>query len=302
MRLLHSVTSSLGGAAVICAGLALASGAASASYKNPPDPYGPPATAKWIRAHRGQPLDLSGYRQTFDDEFDSVASISDDGGKGPWFAPIHSTAGAAKFRPPSFKPSPFSVSDGVLTLRAEKVNGGWQTGHMQTSDSKGRGFSQKYGYFEIRMKLPPPGSKGAWPAFWLYSTTRFTDPSRTRAEIDILENYPGHNPGAYRSGVHLRPGKPYRKGEVSKHWKQTALNHEIEGLTDGKWHTYGALVTPEWIIVYFDRKEEFRFPTLKEFKTPLYMLVSNQMLKSEQPEAISPIDLKVDYVRVWAKK
>lgn len=51
-------------------------------------------------------------------------------------------------------------------------------------------FSQKYGYFEARIKIP--ARDGTFPAFWLYhQRSRFEDTQRT--EIDIMENL-GHAP------------------------------------------------------------------------------------------------------------
>ncbi len=92
---------------------------------------------------------------------------------------------------------------------------------MQTSDSAGNGFAQQRGYFEIRCRMPLPGTKGAWPAFWLYSRALYTQPSQTRAEIDIIEYYPGNDPRGHHSSVHLRPGVPYIDGEVSQHWSDS---------------------------------------------------------------------------------
>jgi beta-glucanase (GH16 family) len=283
-----------------CATALIALTVASPAISQARDADGLPQGVDWSEAHSGTPLDLSGFKRTFDDEFDDVRAITPDNGEGPWFAPVHATAGGATYRPPDYQPSPFSVSDGVLNIRAEKVNGDWQTGHMQTANSKGEGFSQKYGYFEIRAKMPPDGTMGAWPAFWLYSNTRYTDKTKTRAEIDIIEYYPGNDPRGYHAAVHLRPGSNAQPGEVTKSWWVSGYDRP-DKLSDGDWHTYGAKVTPEWIIVYFDRKEVMRVPTLKEFKTPLYMLVSNSMVTEEVPQAKSPIDLKVDYVRVWSK-
>jgi hypothetical protein len=141
----------------------------------------------WDTSHAGAPLNMDGYQLTFEDHFDTF-SVTPDGGKGPWFAPIHSDVSAARFLPP-VPGGPFSAADGVLTIRATNMNGKWQTGSMQTVDSKGQGFVQQYGYFEMRAEFP--ASKGAWPAFWLLSQNGFTEKTKTRTEIDIVEWYGG---------------------------------------------------------------------------------------------------------------
>src|SRR5882672_761608 len=77
-------------------------------------------------------LDLTGYQITFEDDFDTM-DIVPDGGVGRWFGPIHSPVGSAKFLPPS-ENGPFFVKDGFLTIRAEKKDGKWTSGFMQSVD------------------------------------------------------------------------------------------------------------------------------------------------------------------------
>ena len=66
--------------------------------------------------------------------------------------------------------NPFSLRNDALTITAAPVPASQQaalygykfsSGMLSTRDS----FTQTYGYFEARMKLPAGG--GAWPAFWL---------------------------------------------------------------------------------------------------------------------------------------
>jgi len=156
----------------------------------------------WDRTHAGRPLNLDGYKLTFDDNFDTL-SVTREGGKGPWLAPVRSGFGGAKFLPPD-PGGPFSIAEGILTIRAEKVDGKWQSGLMQTVDSKGQGFVQQYGYFEMRAQFP--ASKGAWPAFWLLSQNGHTDTTKTRTEIDIVEWY-GGDPKGHHASVHLWPAR-----------------------------------------------------------------------------------------------
>ena len=123
-------------------------------------------------------------------------------------------------------------------------------------------------------------------------------PLPTRAEIDVISTYPGENAEGHRSAVHLRPGNPYRVGQVSQPWFDGESTTPT-GLDDGEWHTHGALLTPDWIIIYFDGVEQKRFPMLPEFARPMFLLLSLQGLDQEFQPAAGPIDMYVDYVRVY---
>src|SRR5262249_9798614 len=69
---------------------------------------------------------------------------------------------------------------------------------------------------------------------------------------------------------------------------------------DGAFHTYGAMLTTDWIIVYFDGKELSRFPMDDFFRTPLYMVVTLAMDPSSVTQASGTYDIVVDYVRAYA--
>lgn len=271
----------------------------------------------WDITQAGRELSLDGYKTTFEDNFDTM-SVTAEGGKGPWLGPVRSSFGGAKFQPPG-PDGPFSLADGVLTIRMEKYQRadgkpGWKSGLMQTVDSKGQGFVQQYGYWEMRAQFPT--SKGAWPAFWLLSQNGYTDFTKTRTEIDIVEWYGGDQKG-HHATVHLWPPRQAGPATPPKHvgrsqysnftrW-DTRFKLPAPPLKDGKldgWHTYGGEVTPDWVIVYMDRHELARFPTQPEFKTPLYMLVNLALGGggTDTKEAVSPMEMKVDYVKVYAKK
>jgi len=55
---------------------------------------------------------------------------------------------------------PFTLEGGILRIEARKNDKGkWESGLLASADGNGRGFSQQYGYFEMRAKLPKgPGS------------------------------------------------------------------------------------------------------------------------------------------------
>ena len=80
---------------------------------------------------------------------------------------------------------PFKVKDGVLSIVASRTppalkpvlfNNEYISGILTTQGS----FAQKYGYFEIRAKIPV--GIGVWPAFWMLA-----DDGGWPPEIDVLE-------------------------------------------------------------------------------------------------------------------
>jgi hypothetical protein len=271
-------------------------------YTPPPaDPYAPAASVVWTETYLNTALDMTGMTLTHDTTWSdsaALAKITADGGAGPWSSPVHATVGSAAFVGPDAATSPYSIQGGVLRIRCEQVAGVWQTGHIQTANSSGAGFSQTRGYFEVKLKMPAAGTKGAWPAFWLYGNALYTDPTQTRPEIDVIEYYPGGDKRGHHATVHLRPGSPYVAGRVSQHWYKGDYTG-MDKIFDGNWHTYGCLITSQWIIIYMDRLELERIPLVSDFDVPLYMLVSLQLLSDEAPQAVSPIDLFVEYCRVW---
>jgi beta-glucanase (GH16 family) len=259
------------------------------------------ASAAWNDSHKGEPLDLTGYTKTFEDEFDSLSTITDGvTGSGPWYAPARPDTSLAQFLSPSETPMTFSIdTPGVLTITMQKVGTSWYSGHIQTVNNVGDGFAQRYGYFEARMAFEKAVS---WPAFWLYTPKAYEGSAQARAEIDVIEAYGDKDYDGYHMAVHrhsLESG--IHKGNYSG--LSSTRNMAIWGwndMFDGSFHRYGCLVTPDWIIIYLDGKEVSRFPTFPEAKLPLYMRVTLAMQNEFVANATSPTRLRVDYVRAYA--
>jgi len=241
----------------------------------------------------GKPsLNLDGYRLTFDEDFNEKnLSVSAWGPGTRWIAhtPYAGDFGDARFSDPA-DGFPFTVSNGILTIEARKTNGKWQSGLISSVDRNGDGFSQSYGYFEMRAKLPK--GPGVWPAFWLLGVPRLKDKSVTQIEIDVVEQYGAH-PNALHTTVHLW-------GPGEKHTAD-ARQFPVTGMTDD-FHRYGVMVEPENIISYFDGVELRRCRTPVEARVPLYLLV-DLALGSGWPidQTPNPSRMLVDYVRAYAK-
>ena len=265
-----------------------------------------PETAAWNRAN-GPPLSLAGYSLVWSDEFDSRRILAgNQSGSALWYAGAQGGpygAAAVGYAP---RDDVYLVSNGVLTIRAHANvdaqgarTGTWYSGHLQAVNTKGEGFAIQEGYFEARMKFPT--SLGAWPAFWLKHRSKWLDPAATNVEVDVVEWYGGDWYGHHHV-VHLG------QGATRKFWGgyenvKDAAGKSVDLSQD--WHTHGALITKDWIVIYLDRVEIGRFPMLDELRTPLYPQLTLSILqqretKAVSPEAVSPMDLQVDYVRVYA--
>ncbi|HEY3697180.1 family 16 glycosylhydrolase [Phenylobacterium sp.] len=208
-----------------------------------------------------------------------------------WYAPVRSTFGSATFVSPTSTVNPFSVADGALTISMQQVGGRWQSGHMQTVNSSGQGFALEYGYFEMSAKFPT--GAGSWPAFWLLPT----DSSKPRVEIDIVEAYGGNDFDGHHAALHVTP---VAGSDLAARVDKSEYTNIPGSMFDGQYHTYGAMVTPDWIIIYYDRVELTRFASNDYIGTPLYMCVDLAMNSSEVAAASGKYAMTVDYVRAYA--
>ena len=168
----------------------------------------------------------------------------------------------ARIDPPSIaRLAPFSLDSGlVITARpipadARALTAGlsYASGLLTTA----RSFSQTYGYFEIRAKVPR--GRGLWPAFWLAPADRSWPP-----EIDVMEAH-GHLVDGYWATIHWREagGAPQEQG----------FRISTPDLSED-FHDYGVEWGPELILWTFDGEVVARAQTPQSMRKPMYMLVN----------------------------
>ncbi|MGO7903082.1 glycoside hydrolase family 16 protein [Rhizobium leguminosarum] len=240
-----------------------------------------------------EPLNINAYQLTFEESFDSLDVSAWGERSSRWIAhtPWNGDFGDARFTDPA-PGFPFTTDQGILKIEARKeADGTWRSGLLSSVNPKGEGFSQQFGYFEARMKLPP--GKGVWPAFWLIGLDR----SKYTAEIDVLEYY-GRAPYEFSMGFHIWRQSQGGQNSTGGHWQKVQ-----DSILNSEYHTYGVDIQADKTSFYFDRQFIWSFDTPKEFHMPFYPLV-NLALGSGWPidETPNPSILLVDYIHVYKRK
>jgi beta-glucanase (GH16 family) len=243
----------------------------------------------------GPALDITKFELVFADEFDTM-DITSSGPGSKWIAhtPWNGDFGDATFTDPGPN-GPFKVKDGKLLIEASKQSDGkWQSGLIASVDKEGRGFKQRYGYFEIRAKLPP--GKGLWSAFWL-NAAQPAGSKETGLEIDVLEHY-GHYPIGYSAGFHVWP-----KPEKDDPGGGGTVIDVPSGYLYSDFRTYGVDVSEEWITIYLGRVPKWRWRTPPEHRTDM-MILANLAMGPGWPidETPNPSVMEIDYIRAYKGK
>ena len=151
-------------------------------------------------------------------------------------------------------------------------------------------FAFKYGYMEMRAKLPP--GKGMWPAFWAIPADGTWPP-----EIDVVEGQ-GETASIDYLSVHWRDERADDNEDETKYETGTDLSAEF--------HTYGVDWESNVITWYFDRHpvKTFSKTALIPHK-PMYIIVNLAVggwISLPDQNTHFPAEMVVDYVRVWQQK
>jgi beta-glucanase (GH16 family) len=178
---------------------------------------------------------------------------------------------------------PFSVQGGVLEITAEPSPpdiahriGGYRyiSGLITTQPS----FSQTYGYFEMRARLP--AGKGLWPAFWLLPADQTWPP-----EIDVMESIGD-------------PGHIY----MTSHSKAGTQGVEARIAPSG-FHIFAVSWDANQLIFYIDGEERGRVPTPYDMHKAMFIL-ANLAVGGTWPGAPDrstrfPATYAIDYIRAY---
>ncbi|KQT59896.1 hypothetical protein ASG52_19345 [Methylobacterium sp. Leaf456] len=186
--------------------------------------------------------------------------------------------------------NPFSVTDGVLTIRAWPLSVperraaqglSYASGMLTTHGS----FAFRYGYAEIRARMPR--GKGLWPAFWLLARAGGWPP-----EIDVLEVY-GDRTTTLDVTLHTNEGGRHR---------QEQRKVPVPDLSEA-FHTYAVTWTSESIVWSFDGAPVFAAATPADLHQPMFLLLNLAVggTWTGSPDATTsfPAQLEIDRIRVF---
>lgn len=186
----------------------------------------------------------------------------------------------------------FQVAEGRLRIVADRCvlprepDREFCSGLISTHDS----FSQEYGYFEIRARVP--AGQGLWPACWLLPL----DESRQR-EIDIFEIL-GHEPNVVHMNVHY----------TNEDDEQTAIPGDFTGPDFSlDYHIFAIDWNEERVVWYVDGVERHRVSESEAVPSGLFYLITNLAVGGNWPghpdeTTPFPAHLDIDFIRVYRRR
>lgn len=165
-------------------------------------------------------------------------------------------------------------------------------------------FSQAYGRFEARIKIP--AGQGMWPAFWMLGNNITTAGWPTCGEIDIMENI-GREPGRVHGSLH-GPSTTNRTSDATSIFTLPAGQAFADDF-----HVYAIEWEPGVVRFYVDSNlylafAQSQWPTggTWVFDHPFFIIlnvaVGGNWPGSPDRTTVFPQRMLVDYVRVYTKQ
>lgn len=199
------------------------------------------------------------------------------------------------------------ISGGSLVITAQKENiacsdgasNNYTSARLKTQDL----FSQAYGRFEARIKIP--AGQGMWPAFWMLGNNITSVGWPACGEIDIMENI-GKEPGTVHGSLH-GPSTTGTSDASAPFGLPAGQNFAAD------FHLYAVEWDPGTIRFYVDSSLYATFTQSQwpaggtwEFDHPFFILL-NVAVGGSWPGAPDnttqfPQQMLVDYVRVYTKQ
>lgn len=205
------------------------------------------------------------------------------------------------------------VDGGNLTIRGTRtpspITCAEPSGGTRTSDYAGAQlwtrdkFSQTYGRYEMRAKLP--AGRGFWPGFWTWpQESRYND---AWAEIDIMEAY------GYTDWIDVGATLHEPRSGGDTRWCQDLIQPNVHA----DFHTYRMDWTAAGIAVYYDDRLCHNFTWQPQtgltfpqpFDQPMFLILDLAVGFDWAPAGETsptvprttdlPGDMVIDYVRVW---
>jgi beta-glucanase (GH16 family) len=253
----------------------------------------------------------TGWRPTFCQEFDVPNGSSPD--PAIWTPDVTGNGwGNQELQYYTSASANIFIENGDLVLRAMRDASGAHTcwyGPCQYTSAQLESihhFSQAYGRFEARMKIP--AGVGLWPAFWMLGANSDTVHWPACGEIDVMESV-GMNPGTVYGTLHMDATNSATTNV------QDGQHYVLPGgaaLSDA-YHVYAVEWAPGVVRFYLDDTLYFTAQPTDAmitsqsghwvFDHPFYLLldlaVGGNWPGSPTAATVFPADLHVDYVRVY---
>ncbi|MDT8067683.1 MAG: glycoside hydrolase family 16 protein [Terriglobia bacterium] len=247
----------------------------------------------------------SQWKLTWSDEFSGPNNSLPDASK--WSVEVGGHWSNNELQAYTNRPQNIHVQNGNLVITATKENYTGADGVSRSYTSariKTEGkFSQKYGRFEARIKLPH--GQGMWPAFWLLGNDVGTAGWPKCGEIDIMENV-GSRMSVALGTIH-GPGYSGDKGIGAKYTLPSQQDFSDD------FHVFAVEWEPAAIRFYVDdHLYETRTPADlpagekwvfdHPFSIILNLAVGGNLPGSPDATTQFPQSMLVDYVRVYGHK
>ena len=191
--------------------------------------------------------------------------------------------------------------DGRLVINCFKANDGKIYSGRVNAKNGGNGW--QYGYFEARILLPK--GKGTWPAYWMMpiSVDWATEGWPKCGEIDIMEEV-GVDANVVSSSLH---------SEGHNHMYNTQITAARNiGTAESEYHVYALEWTTDYIKTYVDGQLLLSYNsdhTIRNFPydKPFHLILNlawggDWGGYAGTDESALPVQMKIDYVRVFQKK
>lgn len=247
-------------------------------------------------------VDMSKFTMTFSDDFDTFD-------RSVWSGHYQYGDASEIRRGGYWNKNIVYVDDGSLVIPLCYLeNGmggkgaGWYSAGIDTDSDSPEGFSQKYGYFECRCKLP--AVIPAWAAFWLMNDGVYNEDGSGEdgTEIDIFESV--------SSKYLLRPvvsSNLHYDGYGENHKFAGSGSKRVCGDPYNEFHTYGLEWNKNEYIFYIDGVETYRTSFGGVSKNPEYMILSIEMggsdgIPSEEIDKNKTYNFVIDYVKAYQYK
>jgi beta-glucanase (GH16 family) len=195
------------------------------------------------------------------------------------------------------------IKDGILTITAKLVG----TGQNKYDYTSGRvnSYGKReflYGRMEIRAKMPV--GRGTWPATWMLGANIGSVSWPACGELDIMEHV-GYDPTWIQGSIH----SPSSYGSTVNYGRFKVSDCE------SAFHIYGMTWTPEKISYFVDDPDDPYYtynPSYKDdstwpFHKPCFFILNLAIGGSwgglaGVDDSIFPVDMQIDYVRVYNYK